>query len=327
MEGDKGTVCVTGGTGYVGSWLIKLLLELGYSVHTTVRADPGNNRDLSFLTNLPGANERLKIFTADLNDPESFGTAIEGCKGVFHVAAPMDFQDNEPEAVVTQRLIDGTLGILKTCLRSNTVKKVVYTSSITAVYFNKIKNVEIMDESYWSDVDYIRSEVKSYVSSYAITKTSTEKAVLEFAAQHGLDLVSIIPPMVLGPFICPKMHGPVRTALSPILGSRKNNNLLLNLAMVHMDDLARAFIFLLEHPEAKGRYNCSSDTVTAPKIVEILSTTHPEFPIVDTLEGIEGAKLPGLSSKKLLDLGFRFKYVVEDMYDGAIKSCKEKGLF
>ncbi|PPD86680.1 hypothetical protein GOBAR_DD16383 [Gossypium barbadense] len=290
MEGDKGTVCVTGGN--------------------------------------------------DLNDPESFGTAIEGCKGVFHVAAPMDFQDNEPEAVVTQRSIDGTLGILKTCLRSNTVKKVVYTSSITAVFFNKIKNVEIMDESYWSDVDYIRSEVKSNLSSYAITKTLTEKAsnlssmplprldrkaVLEFAAQHGLDLVSIIPPMVLGPFICPKMHVPVHTALSPILGSRKNNNLLLNLAMVHMDDLARAFIFLLEHPEAKGRYNCSSDTVTAPKIVEILSTNHPEFPIVDTLEGIEGAKLPGLSSKKLLDLGFRFKYGVEDIYDGIIKSCKEKG--
>ncbi|KAK8289067.1 hypothetical protein V6Z12_D07G166000 [Gossypium hirsutum] len=151
---------------------------------------------------------------------------------------------------------------LEDMLEINTVKKVVYTSSITAVFFNKIKNVEIMDESYWSDVDYIRSEVKSNLSSYAITKTLTEKAVLEFAAQHGLDLVSIIPPMVLGPFICPKLHVPVHTALSPILGSRKNNNLLLNLAIVHMDDLARAFIFLLEHPEAKG----------------------------STLEGIEGAK-------------------------------------
>ncbi|KAB2074520.1 hypothetical protein ES319_A07G158500v1 [Gossypium barbadense] len=269
MEGDKGKVCVTRGNNYVGSWLIKLLLELGYSVHTTIRADPGNKRDLSFLTNLPGSNEKLKIFTADLNDPESFGTAIEGCKGVFHIAAPIDFLDNKPETVVTQRSIDGTLGILKTCLRSNTVKKVVYTSSITAVFFNEIKNVEIMDESYWRDVDYIRSEVKSYVNSYAITKTSIEKTVLEFAA-HGLDLVSIIPLMVLGPFICPKIHLPVRTALSPILESRKNNNLLLNLAMVHMDDLARTFIFLLEHPEAKRRYNCSSDTVTAPKMVEIL---------------------------------------------------------
>ncbi|XVF79882.1 hypothetical protein PTKIN_Ptkin15bG0026200 [Pterospermum kingtungense] len=48
-----------------------------------------------------GADKRLKIFTADLSIPESFGLAIAGCKGVFHVAAPMDFQDNEPEPVVT----------------------------------------------------------------------------------------------------------------------------------------------------------------------------------------------------------------------------------
>ena len=41
MEADKGTVCVTGGTGYLASWLIKRLLDHGYSVHTTIRPDPG----------------------------------------------------------------------------------------------------------------------------------------------------------------------------------------------------------------------------------------------------------------------------------------------
>ena len=41
MEVDKGTVCVTGGTGYLASWLIKRLLDHGYSVHTTIRPDPG----------------------------------------------------------------------------------------------------------------------------------------------------------------------------------------------------------------------------------------------------------------------------------------------
>ncbi|XVF33501.1 hypothetical protein REPUB_Repub17cG0174000 [Reevesia pubescens] len=324
MEGDKGTVCVTGGTGYIGSWLIKVLLEQGYHVHTTVRPDPGNKRDLSFLTNLPGADEKLKIFTADLNHPESFDVAIEGCKGVLHVAAPMDFQDNEPEAVVTQRSIDGALGILKSCLRSKTVKRVVFTSSISAVYFNN-KNVDVMDESYWTDVDYVRSELNSYVSSYAISKTSTEKAVTGFAIEHGLDLVTVIPPMVLGPFICPKMQGSVRAALAPILGNKDDYSLLINVAMLHIDDLSRALIFLLEHPEAKGRYNCSSDTVTIQKIVEILSTKYPEYKLADSLAEIEGTKLPGLSSKKLLDLGFKFNYGVEDMYDGAIKCCKEKG--
>ena len=117
---------------------------------------------------------------------------------------------------MTQNAINGSLGILKSCLRSKTVKRVVYTSSIAAVYFNG-KNVEMMDESYWTDVDYVR-ELKSYVSSYAISKTLTEKAVVEFAAEHGLDLVTVIPPMVVGPFICPKMQGLVISALAPILG-------------------------------------------------------------------------------------------------------------
>ncbi|XVF22715.1 hypothetical protein REPUB_Repub12eG0194800 [Reevesia pubescens] len=325
MGGDKGTICVTGATGYVGSWLIKVLLEQGYSVHTTVRADPGNKRDLSFLTNLPGADEKLKIFTADLDHPESFDVAIEGCKGVLHVAAPVDFQDSEPEAVMTRRSIDGSLGILKSCLRSKTVKRVVFTSSIAAVYFNK-KNVDVdvMDESYWTDVDYVRG-LDSILSSYTISKTLTEKAVVKFAEEHGLDLVTVIPPMVLGPFICPKIHGSVRTALSPILGAKDAYSMLINVGLVHIDDLSRALIFLLEHPEAKGRYNCSSDTVTFQEIVEILSTNYPEYKLADSISEIEGTKLPGLSSKKLLDLGFKFNYGVEDMYDGAIKCCKEKG--
>ncbi|KAE8699724.1 Bifunctional dihydroflavonol 4-reductase/flavanone 4-reductase [Hibiscus syriacus] len=116
MGREKGPVCVTGGTGYIGSWLIKVLFEQGYSVHTTVRPDPDNKRDLSFLTSLPGADGRHKIFRADLSHPESYDAAIQGCKGVLHVAAPMDFEDNEPEAVVTQRAVDGALGILKACL-------------------------------------------------------------------------------------------------------------------------------------------------------------------------------------------------------------------
>jgi len=41
MAEGKGTVCVTGGTGFIGSWLIKSLLEHGYSVNTTIRSDPG----------------------------------------------------------------------------------------------------------------------------------------------------------------------------------------------------------------------------------------------------------------------------------------------
>ena len=41
MEEGKGRVCVTGGTGFLGSWIIKRLLEDGYIVNATVRDDPG----------------------------------------------------------------------------------------------------------------------------------------------------------------------------------------------------------------------------------------------------------------------------------------------
>ncbi|OMP00588.1 NAD-dependent epimerase/dehydratase [Corchorus olitorius] len=279
MEGEKGTVCVTGGTGFIASWLIKKLLEEGYSVHTTVRADPEQSRDISFLTNLPGAAEKLKIFSADLSDPDSFDAAIEGCKGVFHVATPIDFENKETEEVVSQRAISGALGILKACLKSkNNVKRVVYTSSASAVVFNNNDvESEMMDESLWTDVDYVREKLQPHVRSYMISKTLTEKAVLEFAAEHGLDLVSVIPSFVVGPFICPKFPGSVRATLALVLGDEYSH--LLNTSMVHVDDLARAHIFLLEYPDAKGRYNCSSDTISLQKMAEILSAKYPEFPI------------------------------------------------
>ena len=44
-----------------------------------------------------------------------------------------------------------------------------------------------------------------------------------------------------------------------------------------------------------------------------------------SLSGIEGYRIPGLSSKKLLDAGFVFKYGLDEMFDGAVQCCKEKG--
>ncbi|KAK2650547.1 hypothetical protein Ddye_018036 [Dipteronia dyeriana] len=253
MEEDKGTVCVTGGTGFIASWLIMWLLEHGYSVRTTVRPDPEKKRDLSFLTNLPGASEKLQFFTADLSDPDSFEAALEGCNGVLLVAMPIDYEGKETEEAVTQRAINGTLGILKACSKSKTVKRVVYTSSIGAVMFNG-KKIDAMDESFWSDVDYIR---KTYTfvgfGTYMISKTSTERAALQFAEENGLDLVTVLPSLVVGPFICPTVPGSVSTILAMVLGNKEQYPLLLNSHMVHVDDVARAHIFLLEYPEAEGR--------------------------------------------------------------------------
>ncbi|KAH9604265.1 hypothetical protein KSS87_008094 [Heliosperma pusillum] len=80
-------VCVTGAGGYVASWLVKLLLSLGFTVHGTVR----NPSDAKYdhLRKLEKASENLKLFKADLLDYDSISAAIKGCVGVFHVASPV----------------------------------------------------------------------------------------------------------------------------------------------------------------------------------------------------------------------------------------------
>ncbi|XP_057736943.1 vestitone reductase-like [Arachis stenosperma] len=327
MEEGKGRVCVTGGTGFLGSWIIKRLLQDGYSVNTTIRSDPKRKRDISFLTNLPGASQKLKIFNADLSNPESFTEAIEGCFGVFHTATPIDLLVTEPEKLVTKRTIDGALGILKACLDSKTVRRVVYTSSGAAVsrIGREEGELEAVDESSWSNVEYLRN-LKPYGWSYGVAKTLTEKAVLQFGEETGLEVVTLIPPFVVGSFICPKLPDSVERALLLVLG-KKDEIGVTRMHMAHVDDVARAHIFLLEHPNPKGRYNCSPFIVSIQQISQLLSAKYPQFqiPTLDEVREIKGVKQPELISKKLTDAGFVFKYSLEEMFEDAIECCKEKG--
>ena len=59
----------------------------------------------------------------------------------------------------------------------------------------------------------------------------------------------------------------------------------------------------------------------------MLRDRYPEYDIPERFPGIEDDLQPvHFSSKKLLDHGFTFKYTVEDMFDAAIRTCREKGL-
>ncbi|XP_038682826.1 protein BRI1-5 ENHANCED 1-like [Tripterygium wilfordii] len=326
---EKERVCVTGGTGYVASWLVMRLLQLGYSVHATVRSHshPGKKKDISYLKSLPGATDQLKIFNADLNEPDSFNAAIEGCSGIFHVAHPMDEDGKEPEEPVTKLAVQGLLSILKSCLNSKTVNRVIYTSTAATILYND-KGLSVADESTWSDIDICRRNQNKYIStSYLVSKTVTEKTALDFAEEHGLDLVTIVLPLVVGPFICPKIPSSVNMALAMAFGNHDRYGAITNLYMVHIEDAVQAHIFLLEYPNTKGRYICSSANVSITTIFEYLSAKYPEFGIPNMMwfKENEDHDTCSLSSMKLLDSGFKFKFTVEDMFDGAIQCCKNKG--
>uniref|UniRef100_A0A453L531 NAD(P)-binding domain-containing protein n=1 Tax=Aegilops tauschii subsp. strangulata TaxID=200361 RepID=A0A453L531_AEGTS len=130
-------VCVTGGGGFIASWLVKLLLSRGYAVHATLR-DPctyGRSRDPKnvHLKQMGEVRENLHLFKADVLDYDALTRAFEGCEGVFHLATPV------PE----DKIVDPE------------VQKVIVLSSNAAVDFNpNWPQDKLKDESCWSDKDF-----------------------------------------------------------------------------------------------------------------------------------------------------------------------------
>eukprot|EP00252_Welwitschia_mirabilis_P026041 TRINITY_DN8346_c0_g1_i7.p1 TRINITY_DN8346_c0_g1~~TRINITY_DN8346_c0_g1_i7.p1 ORF type:complete len:273 (-),score=58.05 TRINITY_DN8346_c0_g1_i7:380-1198(-) len=95
--GNGKVVCVTGASGFIASWLVKLLLHRGYDVRGTVRnLDCPSKTDHLFA--LEGANERLQLLAANLLEEGSFDEAVSGCECVFHTASPVFFgTTNDPQ--------------------------------------------------------------------------------------------------------------------------------------------------------------------------------------------------------------------------------------
>ncbi|KAK7256024.1 hypothetical protein RIF29_29455 [Crotalaria pallida] len=233
----------------------------------------------------------------------------------------MDYQ--EDVETLSKRTVDGALGVLKVCIASKTVKRVVFTASCTDLMYSG-KEAEELDESYWSDVDLIY-KLKPNMWSFCVSQVLAEKAVLEFGEQHELDVVPMILPFVIGPFICSKLPDPLKTWL---LGVFEHGNYR-RYPVVHVDDVVRAHIFMLEHQNPKGRYICSlSGTLSIKEIAEIIHAIYREYPIptIDSIKNSKKEDIPSLSSKKLIDAGFEFKYVrPKEIFEEAIQCCKEKG--
>ncbi|CAA0842668.1 NAD(P)-binding Rossmann-fold superfamily protein [Striga hermonthica] len=327
MDSKKGRVCVTGGTGYLGSWMVKRLLEDGYCVNTTSRLDPERKRDISFLTNLPGASERLQIFNADLDKPETFRPAIEGCVGIFHVAHPLDFQESEPEDVKIKRVTTGLQGILQACSDAKTVRRVVYTSSLSAALLGSSPGPSgLIDESSWTNVELVRRE-GIFGGPYFVTKTLAEKTAIDCAEKIGLDIVTVLPTWITGPFICPHLPDSVYVSMALIFDDKTHYRHVKETSMVHVDDVARAHIHLFEYPKAKGRYICAAIEITIEQLCEFISARYPEYKMPDpeSWKDIIPLKTSGLLTKKLEETGFDYENGLAEMFDGAIKSCKEKG--
>nr|AHW45706.1 mutant dihydroflavonol 4-reductase [Allium cepa] len=317
-----GAVVVTGAGGYVGSWLVMKLLHYGYTVRATLR-DSSDEANTKPLLELPGADTRLSLWEADLLQDGSFDHVISGSIAVFHVATPMDFDSIDPENEVIKPAVNGMLSIMKSCKKAGTVKRVIFTSSAGTVNVEEHQKPEY-DENSWSDIDFCR-RVKMTGWMYFVSKSLAEKAAWEFAKAYGIDLVTIIPTLVVGAFITTAMPPSMITALSLITGNEAHYSIIKQAQLVHLDDLCEAHILLLNHPKAEGRYICSSHDVTIYDMAKMFRQNYPQYYIPQQFEGIDkGIQPVRFSSKKLVDLGFRYKYSMESMFDEAIKTCVER---
>ncbi|MFS7921132.1 putative dihydroflavanol 4-reductase [Helianthus anomalus] len=332
------TYCVTGATGYIGSWLVKTLLDKGYTVNATVR-DLGSD-SCDHLLKLWGGGDRLKLFKADLREEGSFDDAVQGCYGVFHVAASMDVivqsTDDDREHVesnVIKPSINGVLNILKSCLRSNTVKRVVFTSSISTLTARNEQGewVSVVDESCQIPIDVVWNK-KSSGWVYVLSKRLTEDAAFEFAKENNIQLVSIVTTTAAGPFLTLTVPLSIRFLLSPITGDSELlpllsavNSRMGSIALVHTEDICNAHVYLMEHDQAQGRYICCTNSCTLSELVHHFAKVYPSSSSQSLLEA-EMVPVPTeISSKKLKDLGFRFKYSLQEVIHATVDCCIDYG--
>ncbi|KAL6651453.1 hypothetical protein ACP70R_010378 [Stipagrostis hirtigluma subsp. patula] len=331
----KKTACVTGGNGYIASALIKMLLEKGYTVKTTVR-NPDDMAKNSHLKELQALGP-LQVLRADLDDEGSFEEAVDGCDYAFLVAAPMGKNSTNPEQDVIEAAVRGTLNVMRSCVRAGTVKRVILTSSAAGVFGKPLQgDGHVLDEDSWSDVEFLRANKTTPMWAYSVSKVLLEKAACRFAAEHGISLVTVCPVITVGAAPAPAFDTSVPTCLCLLSGDAARFAMMRymetecgTLSFVHVDDLCRAEVFVAEEEAAAGRYICCSVNATILELARFLADKYPQYPVKTQLLSGELLEKPRacLSSAKLVREGFEYKHkTLEEIYDNMIEYGNTLGI-
>ncbi|KAG2592656.1 hypothetical protein PVAP13_5NG569900 [Panicum virgatum] len=276
--GDGGLVCVKGGSGFIGSWLVRLLLDRGYTVHATVKNlhDEGETKHLLALD---GADTRLRLFQMDLLDPASVRPAIDGTRGVFHLASPLILQAEDPENELLEPAVKGTLNVLRAA-KDCGAGRVVLMSSQAAMLPNPGWPADkVIDEDCWADVELLK-------------KLQIADAVLN-------------PGMVLGPMLTPSVNASLQLLLQLLAGEKLDLDIYIG--CVDVRDVAHSLLVLYENPSAQGRHLCLESIERLVDFTNNIADLYPEHRVQRIPEDKQGwvvrAKDP---SKKLIGLGVRF---------------------
>jgi len=245
------TVCVTGAAGFIGSHIVRLLLERGFRVRGTVHAR-ARVKDWGHLRDLPGAAERLLVFEASLGLPGSFDEAVAGSECVIHTASPYVIDAPDPQLDLVEPAVNGTRNVLEACAAAPSVRRVVLTSSMAAIT-DEPDPVRPLSEEDWNT----RSTLTR--NPYYLSKTLAERAAWEFLERRwpAFDLVAILPFFVIGPSLGARLNT-TNKILVDLLEGVYPAIMRLWWGLVDVRDVALAHVLALEKTVPRGRYMCAA---------------------------------------------------------------------
>jgi nucleoside-diphosphate-sugar epimerase len=259
-------VLVTGANGYIASWLVKRLLDSGTAVHAAVR-DPDDAARTGHLHRLAEqAQGSLTLFQADLLRDGAYDAAMHGCATVYHTASPfMIDQTGDPDARFIAPALQGTRNVLNSVDRTATVRRVVLTSSVAAIYGDAADCIAAggtLTETHWN------TSSSPAHNPYAYAKTVAERAAWDRADAQQQEnprwrLVVVNPGLVLGP----SLSGATQSGTFSLMRRYTDFSLLLGvpdlwLGCVDVRDVAEAHWRAGTLPGASGRHILVAETDT-----------------------------------------------------------------
>jgi dihydroflavonol-4-reductase len=243
------TILVTGGTGFVGSHLARVLLERGEQVRCLVRST--SRRDN--LNDIP-----VELVTGDLRDIDSLRLATKGCRVVYHCAADYRLWCKDPNEMY-QSNVEGSNNVMQAAF-DEAVERVVYTSTVGCLGLN--------DNGTPANED-TPVTIEDMIGHYKRSKFLAEEKVREWA-QRGLPVVIVNPSTPVGEldikptptgkiivdFLRGKMFGYVETGMN----------------LIDVRDCAEGHVLAAEKGRSGERYILGGRDLTLKKMFDTLAS-------------------------------------------------------
>ena len=242
-------ILVTGGTSFLGAYIIKALVEKGYKV----RAIRRNTKLPTFIS--PAIFDKVEWVTGDVRDVMSLEDAMDGMDAVIHAAGFVSFHDSERK-LMYQVNHEGTANVVNIALEKN-IRRLVHISSVAALG-RTAKGGHVNEEKKWEE-----SKVNTH---YARSKYKAELEVWRGMAE-GLEAVILNPSTILG-------YGDWKSGSCAIFKNIYEEFPWFTPGIngfVDVEDVATVTMMVLESDITEQRFIVNADTWTFKKLMDTIA--------------------------------------------------------